>query len=71
MMRNVYSVKLAKPVGMVPGGAHFSGNQTSWLYVAASTFHDAEQAVLAKYPAAEIRGIDLLNYSGVPIVVGD
>jgi hypothetical protein len=69
-MRNVYCAKLCKPVKMETS-AHFSGRETMWLYVVASSFSNAHDAVIQKYPGAEIRGIDLINYTGVPIVLGD
>ncbi len=69
-MRNVYNVKLAKPVKCEVGLHHF-GRDTTWLYVVATSFHAAERAVREKYPEAEVRGIDMMNYTGVPIVVGE
>jgi hypothetical protein len=69
-MRNVYTVKLASQVKTEPGH-HFSGKETSWIYVVASSFELAIAAVQLKYPGASIRGIDLMNYTGVPIVAGD
>jgi hypothetical protein len=70
-VRNVYCVKLGKPVRTEPTGHHFTGKETSWLYVLASSFPAAVAAVERKYPGAEIRGVDLVNYTGVPIVLGD
>ncbi len=70
-MRNVYCVKLAKPVKTEPAGHHFTGRETMWLHVVASSFPAAVAAVEKKYPGAEVRGVDLLNYSGIPIVLGD
>jgi hypothetical protein len=69
-VRNVYCVKLAKPV-KVDAGTPFSGRESMWLYVVASSFAAAHDAVEKKYPGAEIRGIDLMNYTGIPIVLGD
>ncbi len=69
-MKNVYSVKLVRPVSM-NASPHFGGKETGWVYVVASSFENACDAVRRKYPAAEIKGIDLLNYTGVPIVIGD
>jgi hypothetical protein len=70
-MKNVYVVKLAKPVGMVPQGHHYAGKNTIWLHVLASSFAQAHEAVQRKYPGAQVRGIDLLNYDDIPIVVGE
>jgi hypothetical protein len=70
-MRNVYCVKLAKPVKTEPAPSHFSGRESTWLYVVASSFANAAAAVEAKHPGAEVRGIDLMNYTGIPIVLGD
>lgn len=70
-MRNVYSVKLAKPVKIESAGPHFGGAPTTYLYVVASSFAAAHDAVERKYPDAEVRGIDLMNYTGIPIVLGD
>jgi hypothetical protein len=64
---NVYSVKLAKPVPS-ESSPHF-GNATMWLYVVASSFAAAHDTVMAAHPAVEIRGIDLMNYKGLPILI--
>lgn len=68
-MQSVYSVKLADAIKLEGGGPHFA-SQTTWLVVATS-FANAHDVVMAKYPQAKIRGIDQLNYSGVPIVMGN
>lgn len=70
-MRNVYIVKLGHPIKTDACSPGFSGKESSWLYVVASSFANAHDAVLKKYPYAEIRGVDLMNYTGVPIVIGD
>lgn len=70
-MRNVYTVKLAKPLKTEGGLHHFGGRETSWLYVVATSFANAHDAVLRKYPGVEVRGVDMMNYTGVPIVMGD
>ena len=71
-MKNVYTAQLAKPVKTDPGAPmSFSGKESSYLHVIASTFANAVEAVHKKYPGVEIRGISLLNYMGVPIVIGD
>lgn len=71
-MRNVYVVKLAEAVKLGPAavGPHF-GPATLHLYVVASSFQAAQAAVERAYPQAAVRGIDLMNYKGVPIVLGD
>ena len=69
-MMNVYNVKLAKEIKLDAGLHHF-GRTTTWLYVVASSFENAIVAVQRKYPGVEIRGVDLLNYTGVPIVSGE
>ncbi len=70
-MRNIYCVKLARPVPMTPSGHHYSGKETTWLHVVASSIANAVAAVEMKYPGAEVRGVDVLNYTGTPIVLGD
>lgn len=68
-MTNVYVVKLAKGVKL-DASPHFGGSPTTHVYVVASSFALAQEAVERKYSGIEVRGIDLLNYQGVPIVVG-
>ena len=70
-MKNVYSVRLSSAVSMEPAVAHFSGKTTTHLYVVASSFASAIEAVQKKHSGAEVRGVDLMNYAGVPIVVGE
>jgi hypothetical protein len=70
-VKNVYTVKLAVPVKTEPAVHGFSGKSSTYLYVVASSFDNALKAVAAKYPDSEVRGIDMLNYAGVPIVAGD
>lgn len=70
-MKNVYTVNLVKPVKMDASGHHFTGKETSWLHVTASSFENALAAVRAKYPDVGIRSINVLNYDGVPIVAGE
>lgn len=69
-MKNIYVAKLAGMVKIEPT-PHFGSKETSNLYVVASSYEAALAAVQAKHPGASVRGIDLLNYTGVPIVVGD
>lgn len=69
-MLNLYTVKLAKPLKLPSVTPQF-GRETSTLFVVASSFDDAILASVAKYPEIEIRGIDLLNYAGTPIVIGE
>lgn len=69
-MKNVYVVRLSKPVKMDVMAPH-TGRETSHLYVVASSFPNATEAVLKKHPCAVIRGIDHMNYEGMPVVVGD
>ncbi len=69
-MKNVYCIRLTKPIETVPG-VMFSGKGSNHLYVVASTIVAALAAVSEKYPGVEIRGMDVINYQGVPIVVGD
>jgi len=70
-MQYVYVVKLASPVQTEPQGHYYSGKQATYLHVVASSFANAQEAVVKKYPKAEVRGIDLLNYSSIPLVIGD
>ncbi len=70
-MKYVYVVKLAMPVKMQPAGHHYSGKETSWLHVVASSYANAVTAVEAKYGPVCIVGINCLNYNDVPIVVGE
>ena len=70
-MRNVYVVRLNGPVTIEPCIPHFGSKTTSSLYVVSSSFTAAQEAVLKKYPVASVRGIDMLNYGSVPIVIGD
>lgn len=58
--KNVYTVKLAKPVKTDQHLHGFSGKESMWLYVVATSFSGAHDAVLKKYPEAEIRGVDLM-----------
>lgn len=69
VMMNVYSVKLTKSVKVEPAH-HFGGKETIWLYVTASSFENALAAVAEKYPGAEVSTVNLMNYTGVPIVAG-
>ncbi len=69
-MRNVYIVRLAGAV-KCETTAPFSGRESTHLYVTASCFEKAIEAVQRKYPGCQIRGIDLANYAGVPVVAGD
>lgn len=69
---NVYTAQLAKPVKTEPGAPmSFSGRESTYLHVVASSFENVVAAVMKKHPDAEIRGISLLNYMGVPIVIGE
>lgn len=70
-MSNVYIVKLSNPVQMDHTGHHFTGKETTWLHVVASSFENAIKAVSYKYPTAVVIGIDMLNYTGTPIVIGE
>jgi hypothetical protein len=71
-MKNVYVVQLAEPVTIqLDAAPHFSGKSTSHVYVVASTFNNAIRAAELKYPGVAIRSINLMNYSGLPIVAGE
>lgn len=70
-MKNIYCVKLTRPVKTDHTAPHFGSKETTHLYVVASSFSAAHDAIQKKHPGAEVRGIDMLNYSGVPIVIGD
>lgn len=69
-MLNVYCVKLSQTVKIEPSH-HFGGRETGWLYVVASSFESAIAAVQRKHPGTDIKGIDLMNYTGIPIVTGE
>lgn len=69
-MLNLYTVKLSKPLKLPSVTPQF-GRETSNLFVVASSFDNALLAAVAKYPEVEIRGVDLLNYAGTPIVIGE
>ncbi len=69
-MRNVYIVRLASAV-KCESAAPFFGRESTHLYVTASSFENAIEAVRRKYPGCSVRGIDQANYLGVPVVAGD
>lgn len=70
-MKNIYSVQLVKPVKTESHVHGFSGKESSNVFVIASTFATAAEAVNAKYPGVEVRGITMMNYLGMPIVIGE
>jgi sugar lactone lactonase YvrE len=70
-MRNLYVVTLVDSVEISPTAPHFGGKVTHTLYVIASSLTAAEDAVQKKYQNAKLKRIEILNYSGVPIVLGD
>jgi hypothetical protein len=67
-MRNVYWVRLVKPVAVREAGGDGAGKEVWSLYVAAPSFAAALAAVDREHPGAEVRGMDLLNHAGVPLV---
>jgi hypothetical protein len=69
-MRNVYWVRLARPV-VVHEAGEGAGKEAWTLYVAAPSFEAALAAVDREHPGAEVRGMDLLNHAGVPLVAGE
>lgn len=68
---NVFIVQTVQPVAMGPSGPHFSGKETTHLYVLASGFSQAEAAVRKKHPGVAVRSINLMNYASVPIIMGE
>lgn len=69
-MRNIYVVRLNKSVRLEVSPL-FGSRDTTHLYVVASSFEGALAAVVRKHPGIEVRGIELVNYTGVPIVSGE
>jgi hypothetical protein len=64
---NIYVVKLANQIEISRSAPHFGSSQTGMVYAIANSIAAAEAVVLKKYPQAVVRGVDLLNYTGVPI----
>lgn len=67
---NIYLVNLQGNVDIDPA-PHFGSKTTSSLYVLATSIDRVLAAVLRRFPGAAIRRIELINYTGTPIVLGD
>lgn len=66
---NVYSVRLADYVEVIQDSEGARVKKTCHLYVIANSFQTAEVAVQERFPKAEIKGMDLMNYAGSPVVL--
>jgi hypothetical protein len=66
---NVYVVNLMVAVDAKEHGAR--GKSSSHLYVVATSFERALEKVKRHYPGADVRGVSLQNYSGLPILIGE
>jgi hypothetical protein len=69
-VKDIFCVRLDKHVEVAPA-PHFGSKSTGCLYVVASSFALAVEAVGRRYPQAKVRGVECLNWSGVPIILGD
>ena len=67
---NVYLVELSKPVKVDSTAPHFSGKDTDWIYVTASSFPEAEAATKKRHTGCKIVSIRLLD-EGTPILAGE